>query len=93
VRYWVPADGHPRGSSTEPWFSFEGTEGWRATGHPQGASEDVCLRIVENWVWPVASLPGEGPRFEIIGSFVYLAGAAGPPWFEVRGVDESHDSI
>jgi len=86
--YWIPTYGHPRGTASEPWFVVDDDLGRRAEGHPKGPSQDPCLRVVDGAVWPVTAVSGEGPRFEIVGSFVYLAGASGPPWYRIHGLGE-----
>jgi hypothetical protein len=88
VTYWFPAYGHPEGSvGDQPWFRVEGSWGYRAVGHPDGPSEEPCFRITRGRVQPTLSLPGPADAevtFVVIGSFVYQAGGAGPPWFRVQ---------
>jgi hypothetical protein len=79
-----PSYGHPEGQSRRPWFRFVGDWGFRAEGHPEGPSTAPCLRIADGRVYPTFALPADdGACFEIVGSFVYLAGSLGAPWFEV----------
>ena len=84
--YWRPAYGHPDGDSYDAWFRIEGEWGYRASGHPEGATDEPCLRIVEGIVFATFGLPHDeqDPCFEIIGSFVYAVGLAGAPWFYIH---------
>ena len=84
--YWCPSYGHPDGDSDDPWFRVEGEWGFRASGHPEGASSTACLRIVEGLVYPTFGLPrGEqGPCFVVVGPFVYEVGVLSAPWFHVE---------
>jgi hypothetical protein len=91
--YWFPTEGHPQGRSTEPWFYSEGDKGWCAHGHPCGAPDVVSLRIIGGWVFPVLSLPEDGPRFRIVGTLVYLAGVDDPAWFELRAADGDREQL
>jgi len=36
--YVFPAEGHPEGTSSSPWFSIEGDDVYSAYGHPDGIS-------------------------------------------------------
>jgi hypothetical protein len=84
TRYWIPAYGHPDGMSSEPWFRIEGAVGYRDQGHPEGPSEQPALRIDGTLVYAALGLPDDDPVFEAIGSFVYVIGAPGAPWFVDR---------
>jgi hypothetical protein len=82
--HWVTTFGHPDGGSTTvSWFRIEGVLGFRDSGHPQGASSEPCLKVVDGKVYPMPSLPSRtAPSFEVIGSFVYPTGSC-TPWFRV----------
>ncbi len=83
TKYWIPSDAHPSGRGRQAWFRIEGTAGYRAAGHPRGPSDEVCLRVSGTLAYPTLSLPEDGPRFEIVGSAVYLVGSGDEPWFVV----------
>ena len=84
--YWRPAYGHPDGDSSRAWFRIECDWGYRMSGHPYGASDTPCLRIVDGIVYPTFGLPHDEQRacFVIVGSFVYAVGVPGAPWFSVH---------
>lgn len=92
--YWVPADGHPDGHSRGAWFRFEGEWGYRTAHHPEGPSRHACLRVVRDRAYLLESEPTDMQSpFQVVGSFVYLAGVRGPPWFVIlRDEGEITDS-
>jgi hypothetical protein len=96
VTYWFPAYGHPEGTvGDRPWFRVEGSWGYRAVGHPEGPSDEPCFRVTRGRVQPTLSLPGPADAevtFVVIGSFVYQAGGAGPPWFRVQASASVRDT-
>ena len=80
--YWFPTVAHPDGSSRQPWFRVEGVWGYRASAHPEGASDAPCFRLIGRFCYPTFSMPNaQGASFEVVGSFVYVAGTTRGPWF------------
>ena len=71
VEYWYPYAGHPDGESDIPWFRVVDGKGFRTEGNPAGPSDEPTFAVLDEQAYPIVSLPGLEPTFQIIGSFVY----------------------
>ena len=83
VEYWYPYAGHPDGESHIPWFQVVDGKGFRTEGNPAGPSDEPTFAVLDEQAYPIVSLPGLEPTFQIIGSFVYAP--EGAPWFWIQG--------
>jgi hypothetical protein len=81
VLSWYPTYGHPSGPAIDAWFDFDGALGYRAATHPEGPSQEAVLHLRDALVYRIGVPEHTPPWFEIVGSFVYLFGHGGAPWY------------
>jgi hypothetical protein len=79
--HWFPYIGHPDGTSRVAWFRVADGMVYSCTANPAGASTHPSFQIVDGWAYPAGAPTGDGPTFEIVGSFAYAP--EGAAWYRI----------